>query len=87
MAIEMAEIKSNRKPRNSAPILKAINIEYSIAVRTPNHSRIKFFVNFGNMPASQNEITLLLCIDIYSFVYNRPDLGYHVLAKTYSSKL
>jgi len=38
------------------------------------------------MFASKNEISLLLCIDIYSFVYNRPNLEYHVLAKDTQAK-
>ena len=58
MAIDIAEISKSKKPRNSAPIFKAINIEYSIAVKTPNHSRIKFFVNFMNIFTSENEISL-----------------------------
>jgi hypothetical protein len=42
--MEMAEIRSKRKPANSTPIFNATIIEYKIAVKTPNHSRILLFI-------------------------------------------
>jgi hypothetical protein len=34
----MADINNKVKPINSAPILKATSSEYTMAVKTPNHS-------------------------------------------------
>ena len=40
----MADKSNRQKPKNSMPILSATNIEYSIAVITPAHSKILLFI-------------------------------------------
>ena len=37
--IETAETNNKENPKTSFPVLDATNIEYAIAVSTPNHSR------------------------------------------------
>ena len=42
--MEIAEIRSKRKPANSTPTFNATIIEYKIAVITPNHSKTLLFI-------------------------------------------
>ena len=65
----------------SLPELHEDNDDFIFNNNDNDNNNNMLFTNNNVLQQSKNEISLLLCIDIYSFVYNRPNLGYHILAK------